>query len=92
MGVSVYIQGIRPFDDRYKKIKAAHDACVEARVSVPKEVSEYLTGTGQNDYGIEVEIEEAVKDMRGECDEGTIFLVDLTKIPKDVTMLRIFYG
>ena len=92
MGVSVYVQGIRPFNDRYKKMKAIHDACVEARVSVPEEVSEYLTGAGQNDYGIEVEIEEAVKDVEGDCDEGTIYLVDLTEIPQNVKMLRIFYG
>lgn len=92
MGVRVYIEAILEETPQYKKMKAIYDLCEEAYVEIPKEVLDFLEEHSPSKYGMGIQIEEAIKKMEGDCDEGTIYLVDLTKIPKGVTMLRIFYG
>ena len=42
MGMSTHLVGIVPPDDDWKKMKAVWDACDNADVDIPKDVSEFF--------------------------------------------------
>lgn len=89
MGMNTYVQGFRPPDEFYLKMKAVWDACLAAHMDPPDEVYEYFDGDKQNadGTGMNVDISDAVSNW----DDGDMRVglsVDLTKLPKGVTVLR----
>jgi hypothetical protein len=81
--------GYRPPDEKWKKMKEVWDACNAAGVDVPQEVGEFFEWETPAEEGVEVDIEkhECCATMGREF-EPTGFIVDVTKLPKDVTLLR----
>ena len=91
MGMSTHVQGFRPPDEKWKKMKAVWDACVAAELEIPADVEEFFNfGDGPDDAGVVIDVEELPACSEYQCDGGSGFEVDLTKLPKDITILRFY--
>lgn len=90
MSVDIYVEGLRPPDERHKTMVEIYEMCNSAGVRVPEEVLQYLDENDTGRYGVSTRINEAVKDVRD--GEDTVYIIDLSKLPVGVTSLRVFYG
>jgi hypothetical protein len=93
MGMHSYVKGVRPADAKFNKMKAIYDQCVENEVSVPKEVLAFFDGDVPDPAGVVISLSPSKggpvqewRDERNDMLEG--FEVDITKLPKDVTIIR----
>lgn len=91
MGVCYYVEGIRPPDERWKKYKAAYDAWRELPDSgeLPEQLLAFFDHRDPDKEGVIVDLdecEEAVTEWEEEGRSG--YQVDLSKIPKDLKILR----
>ncbi len=93
MGISYNVEGVKPPDAKWKKMKAAWVACEDAGISVPDEIYEFFNGETPDEKGV-VEQLGGMYGKRHQCvaliedDNGGGFEVDLKKLPDDVTLLR----
>jgi len=88
-----YVKGVKPADAKYKKMLAIYEQCREAQVSLPKEVAEFFNGEdgdAPDPKGVVVSLrvtkDGPVQEYHDDMREG--FDVDITKLPKDVTIIR----
>lgn len=90
MGMSTYIKGLRPPDEKWKKMKGVWDACEKAGIAAPDEVDDFFEWNAPDNRGIEINLEkfECVKDWRDKCSEG--FEVDISELPKNITHIRFY--
>ena len=94
MSHSLHVVGFKPPDEKWKKMKQVYDACVKAGVELPISVDKYFGPKVPDSSGVEVELagfvtnHESVRDYKEDMENG--FEVDLSKLPKDVTILRFF--
>lgn len=89
MGMSTHVVGFRPADDTWNKMKEAWIACENAGVDIPKEIYNFFEGINPEDRpGAEVNLGKSVREWRDDYRQG--YEVDLTKIPKDVKILRFY--
>jgi hypothetical protein len=93
MGMSTHVVGFKPPDDKFKKMKAAWDACKLAGVNPPKEVLQYFNDCEPDPSGVEIDEAtltkaEAVKEWGN--DHGAGFEIDVRKLPKDVVIVRVY--
>lgn len=88
MSMSTSIVGFVPPDNKFKKMKAAYDACHKAGVEIPEEVSEFFQDEIPDDAGVSIDLEdhECVKEYSEDMVHG--FEVDISKVPKDVKIIR----
>jgi len=89
MSMNSYIVAFRPPDETFKKMKAVFDACVEAGVDLPAEVSRFFDNTEPDPKGVEISIKDAVEEWTdGDMSQG--FQVDLKKLPQGVKYIRFY--
>lgn len=90
MGMSTFIIGFRPPDKRWKEMKKIWDSCDKANIEQPKEVDEFFDGEEPDASGVKIELEgtEAVQDYDEE--NGSGFQVDISKLPKDLKLIRFY--
>lgn len=90
MGMSTHVIGIKPPDEKWKKMKAIWDACSAAGIEPPGEVVSFFDYTAPDPLGVEVAIEKSrsVKEYTDDMRSG--FEVDLKALPEDVTVLRFW--
>ena len=89
MSMSTHVVGFKPADSKWKKMKAVWDACTAAGVDPPNEVEDFFDGIYPgDDPGMSVDIKSAVAEWSDEGCSG--HEVDVTKLPKDVTVIRFF--
>lgn len=90
MGMSTHLLGFKPPNEKWKKMKAIYDACHAADMDVPKEVDNFFGFDTPDDAGVEVDIEEhdCCQEYNEDGSEG--FEIDVSKLPKDVTILRFY--
>ena len=90
--MSTHLIGIKPPDDKWKKMKAAYDACADAGVDPPKEVMEFFSGGLPDDDGVIVDLSPkmgtAVEKWNGASCSG--LQVELDKLSKDIKILRFY--
>lgn len=86
MSVSYFIQGIIPADEKFKKMKALYDQCVELNINVPMAVEFFFNGNEPSEEGITIELP---KDsiIQHSSDHGESYVVDLRKIPENVKLI-----
>jgi hypothetical protein len=85
MGLSLYVEGIQPPDDEYKRMMVElHDLCTRAKVTLPPEVAAFFKNTEPNEHGGTVDIDDAIT-----SEEWGSAIVDLAKLPKIVKKIRI---
>ena len=85
MGMSTWVEGFKPPNDKWKAMKIIWEACEEAGIEIPKKVYDYFEGEPPDEAGVRVEI--PCKDY----DDGIArsgVEIDLAKISKDVKMIR----
>ncbi len=92
MSMTTYVKGFRPPDEKFKKFAAIWKQCEDAGVNPPKEVSEFFELVDPDTKGVEVRLTGFGKDAcvsewtDGDMRQG--IEVDVTKLPKDVKILR----
>lgn len=88
MGMHSFVQGIKPPDKRWLAMKKIWDACEELKVNVPEAVQDFFDGDAPDELGVVIDMTEhnGVTDYKAEGCDG--FEVDLTKLPKDITIIR----
>jgi len=95
--MSTSLVGIKPPDEKWKQMKAIWDACRSAKIDPPKEVEDFFDGEIPDDKGVVVGLSKytrrreaghhpAIRDWSS--DSGMGFEVDLSKLDKDITILR----
>jgi hypothetical protein len=94
MGMSTHIVGFRPANgpanDRWKKMKAVYDACNEAEIPIPAEVAGFFNGEPPDPTGVRVGLENSTCVQPWKSNDAEGFEVDVTKLPKDVTVIRFY--
>lgn len=90
MGMSTYVLGFKPRDEKYDRMLAVWESCRAAKVEVPDEVNEFFEGESPDPAGVKISFRdhEAVREYHNSemAEEG--FEVDVTKLPADVTLIR----
>jgi hypothetical protein len=84
MSMFLNVVGIRPVDEKYKQMKTIWDACISAGIEVPDKVNEYFDWEEPNENGVVVDIRNSFV----ERNDWNI-VVDITKLPPDVTLIEI---
>ena len=91
MSMSTSVIGIKPPDEKFKKMYAIYKACETAGVSTPPEVDEYFNDEPPDEAGVLIFMSgaceyEAVKQWEDESGFG--YEIDITRLPKDITKIR----
>lgn len=90
MGMSTYVVGIKPADEKFKKMKSIYDLCEEQGIDIPDEVEDFFDGERPDEKGVTIYLSETdgVYEYRnGEyAQEG--YEVQIDKLPKDIKILR----
>lgn len=95
MGMTTHVIGFKPPDARFKQMYRIWEMCKEAKVHPPLEVDAFFGGETPDPRGVEVDLNLDPKAMcvtkYNDPDSGNWgFDVDITKLPKDVTVVRFF--
>jgi hypothetical protein len=87
MGMGTHVEGFRPPDETFKKMKVVYDACIAANVEVPDEVVNFFESLPPDKNGVKVDISKASKEWKdGDACMG--IEVDVTKLPEGVKIIR----
>lgn len=86
MSMSTDVYGIIPPDKKYARMKAIWDACSEAGIEYPEEVSEFFNWEEPCDKGTIIHLKEGVSEYSGDAEDGMD--VNLSKLPDGVKILR----
>lgn len=92
--MSTRVEAIKPPNKKWEAMKAVYDACVAAGTSTPKEVDDFFNGGSPDTIGvIAATVHDSTKllppwvtKVEREMESG--FEIDVTKLPKDVTVVR----
>jgi len=89
MGMSTYVVGIKPPDEKWMKMKAAWEACRVAKIPVPKEIRDFFNDEEPDEAGVVVTLSKpVVKEWKDDMREG--FEVDVTKLDPDIKIIRFY--
>jgi hypothetical protein len=91
MSMSTHVVGIKPPDEKWKKMKAVYDACEAAGVSPPPEVGGFFGHEAPDKLGVMVsqkDLGNALREWRDDTCMG--YEVDLTKLTPDIKVLRFY--
>lgn len=88
MSMSTHVIGFHPPDEKWQKMKIIWDACVNADVSIPKEVMEFFGDEDPDDAGVEVDLDDALENFNELGKSG--FDVILSKLPGSIDRLRFY--
>jgi hypothetical protein len=89
MSFDLYIDGIIPCDDaKFVKMKHIRQSCNDLGIKEPREVTRFLDCENMSADGKGVYIEEAISPSKDPDSSGTR-IIDLKKLPRDVTQIRI---
>lgn len=91
MSMSTHIYGIKPPDEKWKKMKAIWNACLNAGIDVPDEVDDFFGEEEPNELGVVVSKEQlgdaVLPIIPGYAEKG--FIIDISKLPKDIQYIKI---
>jgi hypothetical protein len=93
MGMSTRVIAFKPPGEKWQKMCDVYNACTNAGIDVPDEVSRFFDHMPPDPAGVEISERVlrdagAVTDYSGDMSEG--FDVDVTKLPRDVTVIRFY--
>ena len=80
--------GFRPKDEKWKKMKAAWDACMDAGVDPPDDIYRFFDGEPPDLQGIKVDLGDHVCCTKYSADMTDGFEIDIFKLPENITLLR----
>ena len=88
--MSSHLVGIRPPDARFRKMLAVYQACAAASLVPPEEVLAFFDHEKPDKAGVIVELKAHCAVFRYSDDGAEGFDVDLSLLPKDITVLRFY--
>lgn len=88
MGMSSHVEGIRPPDAKWLAMKAVYDSCRAAGVRPPQEVDDFFNYEQPDPKGVIVSLKDCCSDYNQDSSSG--FEVDLSKLPKGITVIRFY--
>lgn len=88
MSMYTFVTGIKPPDEKWKKLKEVWEVCEKGGVRIPEEVLQFFKHEPPDMLGVVVNLKEdmCVEHRHGNASE--IWEVDITKLPKDVKIIR----
>lgn len=93
MGISNFVIGIRPPDEKFTQMSAVWHACTNAGIDVPDEVEAFFEGETPDPLGVRLNLTPGmtygatgVTEYSSEHESG--FEVDIKNLPDDVTIIR----
>lgn len=90
MSMSTHIVGFRPPDSKWKQMRAVWDACDQAGVPVPDEVTQFFNGEPPDINGIEVDLKCHEACCGGGDRDRIGYTIDLEKLPPNITKIRFY--
>ena len=90
MGACLYVQGLKPITEDYKKRLDIYRSCRELKISPPEEIRKYFEDDGEPcDEGIIVYLKDDIIKKGISADYCREYLdVDLSKLPVGVSKIR----
>lgn len=93
MGISKYVIGIRPPDEKFIRMAAVWNACKDAGIDLPSEVEDFFEGESPDPLGVRINLTpgmsyggNGVREYDSDHESG--YEVSLADLPKDVTIIR----
>jgi len=86
MGVSYYVQGYKPVDEKYKKMKEVWDSCDELGIAQPAEVTDFFNEERPPKGGVGLMVDIDAKE--GGSDYENWYEVDVASLDEDIKTLR----
>jgi hypothetical protein len=89
MGMSTHVVGIRPPDEKWKRMKGVWKACVAADTPIPNEVLDFFDDEEPDEAGVILDLDErCCEEWSDEHRSG--YEIDLALLPDDVTKIRFY--
>jgi len=88
MSMSVFVWGIIPNDEKWKKMKKIYDACQDSDIDPPEEVLEYFDYEDPHPHGRRIDLTEEPNNCALKIGEVDGFEVDLSLVPEYVKIIR----
>ena len=88
MGISYTVEGLIKPDKKHLAKCKAYYACVEANVDVPEELHEYFEDEYPNDKGLSKDLNATESVTQDNDDSSYWYDVDLSKIDKNIHIIR----
>ena len=85
--MDITISEITKPNEKWQKMKNVYDACVLANIPTPYEVDEFFDNEPPSNIGIKKEMK--IEKQENSQDMTDVYLVDLSKVSKDVTHIEI---
>lgn len=86
MSMSTYVVGFVPPDDKWEAMRAAYDACADAGVPIPEEISKFFNWCEPDDNGAEIDIKKATRKWEDDSRQGID--VDVSQLPQHIKVIR----
>lgn len=90
MSQTVYVQGIKPPDETWRRMKAIWDACEAAGVRTPPEIDRYFEGANPDPLGVIVDINHykgiVAREWSDDARNGIEVMID--KLPPGTSIIR----
>lgn len=88
MGMSSRVYGIKPADEKYKKMLEIYNLCKESKVNIPDEVVDFFDNEPPESKGVIIELKQfgCLTSYNEEMVDG--YEIELGKIPKDIKIIR----
>lgn len=87
MGMSTYVKGIVPPDERHLAMVAVWESCQAAEVDLPDEVEDYFDYGPPDPAGMEIDLEGvSVEWSDGDMQQG--LQINMADIPSQVKIIR----
>lgn len=87
MSMSTHVVAIKPPDEKWKKMKAAWDACTTAGIPIPDKLYDFFGDTSPDEKGVVIDGNPKWSSRYSAEGEDGIE-VDLTKLPEGITIIR----
>ena len=91
MSMSTHVEGVMPADERWKQMKAVHDACTAAGLEVPAQVVAYFGFEVPDDAGAVMLLDHRHGVRRWHREGRRGFDVELALLPEDVAIVRFYH-
>lgn len=88
MSADYVVMGIKPPDEKWKKMKAVWDACVVAGLPIPRQVEQFFNDETPDKDGVKIDLtlHPAVEDIKGAGVWG--YAVHICDLPADIKIVK----
>ncbi len=88
MSMTTYVEGFRPPDEKWERMKAVYYACDAAKIPVPDAVVRFFEYGRPDPTGVRVDLKASGAVSESEEGNRMRWDVDIKKLPPDVTVVR----